>query len=402
MITPSAPAERIRIAVLGYIVRGPLGGLAWHHLQYVAGLAQMGHDVWFIEDSDDYPGCYDPCGSGALSTDATYGLAFAAAAFARLGLADRWAYFDAHTGTWHGGAAAVAAEMLRTSDLLLNLSGMNPLRVWSAQVARRVLVDTDPVFTQVRHLQEPAAHALAAAHTHFATFGENIFTPGCTIPDDGFAWVPTRQPVVPALWPVTPGDPGAPCTTVMQWESYRAREHAGVRYGMKAESFAPYRTLPSATSERLQLALGGASAPRDELRSDGWELVDSREPTRDPWRYQEYLRASKAEFGVAKHGYVVTRSGWFSERTAAYLASGRPVVVQETGFTDWMGTCDGVAAFSSPAEAVEGLARIARDYAHQCRAAREVVMTYFDARMVLAALLAHASTTPVRHRDALP
>ena len=254
---PAARRERLRVAVLGYVVRAPLGGLAWHHLQYALGLARLGHDVWFVEDSDDYPGCYDPVTHG-VTTDPSAGLAFAARAFARLGLAERWAYHDAHAGRWCGPAAGHAAATVAAADVLLNVSGVNPLRDWAARVPRRVLVDTDPVFTQIRHLTDPAARARAAAHTHFATFGENVGRRDCTVPDDGFPWRPTRQPVVLDAWPVAPAPAGAPFTTVMQWTSYAAREYAGRRYGMKDLSFAAFEDLPSHTPAPLELALGSA------------------------------------------------------------------------------------------------------------------------------------------------
>jgi hypothetical protein len=390
---PPAPAGRLRVIVLGYVVRGPIGGLAWHHLQYALGLARLGHDVWFVEDSDDYPGCYDPA-RGVMDRDPTYGLAFADRAFARLGLGERWAYHDAHAGSWHGPAASHARAAVEGADLLLNLSGMNPLREWGERVPRRALVDTDPVFTQIRHLSDPDARARAARHTHFFTFGENVGQVGCTMPDDGLAWRPTRQPVVLDAWPVTPGPAGGAFTTVMQWESYAARQHAGRRYGMKAESFADYLDLPARTGERLELAVGSESAPRAMLAERGWRVRDPLAPTRDPWTYQEYLAGSKGEFGVAKHGYVAARTGWFSERTAAYLASGRPAVVQDTGFTRWLDAGAGVLPFTSPDEARDALARAAGDYARHCRAAREVAAEYFDARAVLPALLAAAGAPP--------
>lgn len=397
-----ARRERLRVVVLGYVVRGPVGGLAWHHLQYALGLARLGHDVWFVEDSDDYPGCYDPRAGSALGTDPTYGLAFAAAAFDRLGLGGRWAYHDAHRGAWHGPAAAHARATVRAADVVLNVSGMDPLREWAERVPRRVLVDTDPAFTQLRHLRDPAARALAARHTHFVTFGENVGRAGCTIPDDGLPWRPTRQPVVLDAWPVTPAPADGAFTTVMQWESYAAREHEGRRFGMKGESFAPYLDLPRATGERLELALGGATAPREALAARGWRLADPLAVARDPWSYQRYLGGSKGEFGVAKHGYVATGSGWFSERTAAYLASGRPAVVQDTGFTRWLDAPAGVLAFDTPAGAADALARVAADHAHHCRAAREVAARYFDADRVLDDLLDHASGSPDAIVDVAP
>lgn len=393
--------DPLRILVLGYIVRGPLGGLAWHHLQYAMGLRDLGHDVWFLEDSDDYPACYEPS-TCEFSTDPGYGLRFTAATFDRVGLGDRWAYHDAHTDTWHGPAGGRALELCDSADLLLNVSGVNPLRPWLAGVPVRVLIDTDPVFTQIRHRTDPAARAAAAGHTAFFTFGENFGRPGCSIPDDGFPWRPTRQPVVLDAWPVTAPPAGGSFTTVMQWDSYPPREHDGRRFGMKSLSFEPYFDLPERTGERLELAVGSPTAPRDRLRAAGWDVVDPLAVTRDPWTYQDFIRRSLAEFTVAKHGYVVSRSGWFSERTAAYLASGRPAVVQDTGFTDWLPAGEGLFAFTNPDEAVAALWVIAAAPHLHAQAARELAAAYFDAADVLTRLLAEAATpAPVPTTDGL-
>lgn len=392
---PSTPStQRLRIIVLGYIVRGPLGGLAWHHLQYVMGLARLGHDVYFVEDSGDSEWCcYDPV-RDVTDTDPAYGLQFAAAAFTRVGLGTRWAYYDAHARRWCGPAAASAPEVCATADVVLNVSGVNPLRPWLAAIPCRVFVDTDPVFTQIRHLADPEARALAAQHTAFFSFGENIGTAGCTVPADGFAWQPTRQPVVLDAWPVTPPPADGKFTTVMQWDSYPARTYDGRHYGMKSASFMPYLDLPRRLGPIFDLAVGSATAPRDLLREHGWVVRDSREPTRDPWTYQRYIQTSAAEFGVAKHGYVVTRSGWFSERSASYLASGRPVVAQDTGFSQWLDTGTGVVPFGTPDEAAAAIDRVRGAYAAQARAARELVEAQFDARTILPRLLEGAAARP--------
>jgi hypothetical protein len=378
--------SRLRIAVLGYVVRGPIGGMAWHHLQYVLGLSKLGHDVRFIEDSDDYPSCYDP-ERGVVDEDPSYGLRFAEAAFGRLGLAGCWAYHDAHAGRWHGPAADTILHWLTRADLLLNVSGVNPLRPWLLAVPARAFIDTDPAFVQIRHLTDPAARALAQAHTAFFTFGENIPGSSSTVPDDGLPWRATRQPIVLDTWPVTPGPAGARFTTVMQWDSYPAREFGGRRFGMKSDSFGPFLDLPAQVGPVFELAVGSARAPRDLLRNHGWALRDPLEVTRDPWTYQEYLRTSKAEFGIAKHGYVVSHSGWFSERSACYLACGRPVLVQDTGFTDWLSAAGGVIAFGTPEEAVAGVEEINRRYDFHCQEARAVAAAYFAATIVLPALL---------------
>jgi len=378
--------SRLRILVLGYLVRGPLGGIAWHYLQYVVGLTRLGHDVFFFEDSDDYPSCYDPV-RNVTDVDPTYGLAFAARAFERLGLEQRWTYYDAHQKRWLGPVAQSAQALCETGDIVLNVSGVNPLRPWMTDIPKRVLVDTDPGFTQIRHLTDPVAQARANQHTMFASFGENIGQPGCTVPDDGFSWIPTRQPVVMDVWKLPCGSRDRPLTTVMQWDSYRSESHEGVRYGMKADSFVPYLGLPARTGETFRIALGGSRAVQESLASHGWAIVDSRLPTVDPWTYQDFIAHSKAEFSVAKHGYVVGQTGWFSERSAAYLASGRPVVVQDTGFTRWLRSNGGVLAFTNLEEAVEQLEGLNRSYDRHCAAARDVAHEYFDSDKVLSDLL---------------
>lgn len=376
--------SHLRIIVLGYIVRGPLGGMAWYNLQYLIGLARLGHDVYFVEDSDDYPSCYDPA-RGITDTDPTYGLQFATHTFERIGLGDHWAYYDAHTSRWLGPCYDRILDVCATADLLLNLGGVNPLRPWFMQIPTRAFVDGDPVFIQLRHLSDPAARNLAKQHTAFLSMAENIGLNRSSIPNDGLPWQATRQPIVLDAWPVTPTPPQGKFTTVMQWESYPAREYGGVRYGMKSDSFEPYMDLPEKAGRIFELAVSGSSAPSELLHSKGWVVRDP--PTQDPWTYQHYIQQSKAEFSVAKHGYVVSRSGLFSERSTCYLATGRPVVIQDTGFSDWLPTGAGVISFSTPEEALAGIEEINSRYEFHCQAARAIAEEYFDARKVLPRLI---------------
>lgn len=381
-----SPASRLRIIVLGYIVRGPVGGMAWHHLQYVMGLARLGHDVYFVEDSDDYPSCYDPS-RHTTDTDPTYGLKFATRAFERVALGHCWSYYDAHTSRWFGPCAERILGLCATADLLLNLSGVNPLRPWFMQVPVRVLIDTDPVYTQIRNLTDPTKRQRTLQHTVFFSFGENIGVARSAVPDDGLHWQATRQPVVLDAWPVTPGPAEGRFTTVMQWDSYPARTFNGVSYGMKSDSFEPYIDLPQRAGAIFELALGSPSAPRSLLGSKGWIVRDPLGPTKDPWTYQDYIQKSKAEFGVAKQGYVISRTGWFSERSAAFLASGRPVLIQDTGFSDWLETGRGVIPFNTPEEALAGIEEINSRYEFHCKEARAVAGEYFDASKVLSRLI---------------
>jgi hypothetical protein len=176
----------------------------------------------------------------------------------------------------------------------------------------------------------------------------------------------------------------------MQWDSYKAVEAGGQRYGMKSDSFGPYLELPARAGREFEIALGGPTAPRSLLERNGWHLRRSLDLSTDPWTYQRYIQSSRGEFSVAKHGYVVSRSGWFSERTAGYLASGRPAVVEDTGFSDWLPTGAGLLPFSSLEEALAGIAAIDGRYDFHCRAARALAQEHFDARVVLPGLIEQA------------
>jgi hypothetical protein len=382
--------ESLRIIALGFMVRGPVGGMAWCDLHYLMGLAQMGHDVYFVEDSDDYLSCYDP-GRNVTGTDPTYGLRFIARTFDRVGLGHRWAYYDAHNTCWHGPCAERITKICGSSDLLLNLAGIShPVRAWMLKIPVRVFIDKDPVFTQIRHIVEPAAKTRALQYTKYFTFAENVRNRQDILPDDGLQWKVTRHPIFLDAWAATAGRPRGKFTTVMQWDSYPPREYNGRHYGMKSDSFTSYIDLPERAGAIFDLAIGSPSAPRDTLRSKGWILSDPLKVSRTPWTYRDFIRRSKAEFTVAKHGYAASRCGWFSERSAAYLASGRPVVVQETGFSEWMETGVGVLPFSTMEEALAGIAEIHSRYEFHCRAAREIAEEYFDSRKVLTRLIERA------------
>ena len=379
----------MRILVLGYIVRGPMGGMSWHHLQYFLGLHQMGHDVYFLEDSSDTEyACYDP-ERNITDADPTYGLNYASKTFKKINLDNRWAYYDYHTTSWKGPLANNVHSIISSADILLNLSCSNPIRSWFSKVPKRVLVDTDPVFTQIRNLTDPLRYQLCSQHNVFFTFGENYGKECCKIPIDGFPWQPTRQPVVLNAWPVTGGNINGNCTTVMKWDSYAGRTFKGKYYGMKSDSFTPFMDLPSKTQEKLELSISDSEAAVEKLSNNGWILSNPVEVSNDPWAYRKYIQFSKAEFGLAKEAYVVTNSGWFRERSAAYLASGKPVVVQDTGFSSFLPTGIGLFVFSSPEEAVAVFAEVNRAYEYHCKQARALIEEHFESGKVLNSLLSN-------------
>ena len=388
--------DGLRVVVGGYLVRAPLGGQAWHYLQFLVGLAALGHEVLYVEDShffedDEQEWYFDP-GAGTSGVDPAPGMRFVQEALTRFGLEDQWAFYEASTHRWHGPASTRAVQCCEGADLFVNVSGVNPVRPWLAGVPHRLFVDTDPCFTQIRLLGNPINRRHALQHNRFATFGENIPAGKSVLPLDTFPWFATRQPVVLEAWPVSPGRPDAPLTTVMAWQTYGPLEHEGRGYGVKADSFEPFFDLPRRRGETFELSLGGDQAPRQRLRRCGWRVLDRGPMTLDA--YQEYLASSRAEFGIAKAGYVESASGWFSERSAAYLASGRPAVVQSTGFEEWLPAGLGVLSFATPADAISTLDDLAARYAQHCRASRELVAEYFDHRVVLARLVEQALATP--------
>jgi len=385
-------SSKANIIIAGFIVGGPLGGLVWHHLQYVLGLHSMGHRVLFVEDSDDYPSCYNPQ-THELSNDPSYGISFINEVFTKYGLQQHWAYYQQSKNRWHGKTEQQLKNFISTADLFINLSGVNPLREMFLKIPVRIFVDTDPVFTQIRNLTEPAAFETAKRHNLFFSYGENVGKPGCTIPADGFKWQATRQPVFLNAWQYTTGNKNAKFTTVMQWDSYKVREYDNQMYGMKSASFDEYFSLPKKVNDKFEIALGSATAPKEKLAAAGWGITDSVGVTITPATYQQFIQQSKGEWSIAKHGYVASNSGWFSERSTGYLASGRPVVVQDTGFSNFIETGHGLFSFSSPNEAVAAIEAINSNYAAHCKWAREISATYFQFDKVLTDLLQHCNST---------
>ncbi len=379
--------HRLNIIIAGYIVGGPLGGLVWHHLQYVLGLHLLGYNVLFVEDSDDYPSCYNPQ-TQQLTTDATYGLQFIEQVFAKYGLKNKWAYYNYHTNSWQGNSVAQIKIFAEKAEVFINLSGVNPLREMFQKIPVRVFIDTDPAFTQIRHLTEEGAMNNAKKHNRFFSFGENFGKQNCTIPADGFDWLPTRQPVVMNVWNNdSNADVTAKWTTVMQWDSYKTRSYNGHDYGMKSLSFDAFASLPKLVTDKFELAIGSATAPREKLMHQGWLVADPVAITKTPETFQQYILASKGEWSIAKHGYLASNSGWFSERSCGYLASGRPVVVQDTGFSKLIETGNGLFAFTNMHEAIAAINAVNGNYPAHCTAAKNIAAEYFSADKVLASIM---------------
>ncbi|MGA2603683.1 MAG: glycosyltransferase family 1 protein [Verrucomicrobiia bacterium] len=381
----------MRIIVTGLVGQYAFGGVAWDYLQFVEGFRQLGHDVFYLEDTEMWP--YDPV-NNTISEDCGYNVNYLRTVMEKLGLADRWIYRSASDASYHGHTETEAREICATADLFLNVSGCGWLRPEYLAIPHRVFLDSDPMFTQVALAsgKQDVVDRIRAHDRHF-TFAENIGASNCRVPHAGLHWIPTRQPVVLDWWDAGAETPRDVFTTVMNWVSYKNCEYNGDTWGQKDVEFLKFLDLPQRTAQKFEIAMGmgpGMKRPTETLQQKGWQIIEPAEHLPDPWTYREYLRQSKGEWSVAKEGYVKSRSGWFSCRSACYLALGRPCVLQDTGWSNVYPTGHGLFAFRTMDEALSAIDAINANYAAHSRAARQLAEQMFDARTVLADLLARA------------
>jgi hypothetical protein len=379
----------MKAIVTGMIATYPLGGVVWDYAQYALGLERMGFDVYYLEDTALQP--YDPPRREYLE-DSRYGVEFLARSLAKLSptLGTRW-HYRTLDGRRFGMSSADFAQAISGATLFLNVSGSALMRDEYLACPRKVLVDTDPGRNHFLNYPQDDAGKTAAgnngfrAHDFFLTYAERIGASDCVLPTFGLPWRATRPPVLLDAWKPTP--PGAAWTTVMSWKNFAdVIEYEGVRYGSKEMEFDKIKTLPTRCAVPLQIATGG-SPPVDEWIANGWSVMDAHEVSSSADVYRDYIQQSRGELSVAKNTYVATRSGWFSCRSVCYLAAGRPVVVQDTGFSKVIPCGSGLFAFSSIEEAAAALEEIEADYEKHQNAAREIAAAYFSHSVVLEKLL---------------
>lgn len=365
----------MRVILGGMVASVPgHGGATWAALQYALGLRALGHDVLTV---DEVRGPGDPAARARCLDEL-------ADAFALEGRAALLTGAGGSLGVPYDEVVAFARE----AELLVNLAGtVRDLRVLEA-VGRRLLVDLDPAFTQLWHAQ--GVDVGLATHDRFASVGLRLHAPECDVPDGGVRWEPTLPPVALDRWPRADEQPVEGLTTIANWRSYGTIEHEGVRYGQKAHSVRALIELPRLLPEPPRLALLiDPSETQDiaALHRNGWVLIDAARETATAADYARFVRASEAELGIAKEGYVVSRCGWFSDRSACYLASGRPVVAQRTGWQHALPEDEGLLGFDTAEEAAEAVAAVRAEPQRHAAAARALAEERFDARVVLPALL---------------
>lgn len=380
----------------GYMIRHPLAGNLFAFFHYLLGLHRLGHEIVYVEESGWAQSCYDP-NTQTYSDDPKAGLRAVESLLDEYGVAGKVCFVNRETGATYGAEWDEIKSILEAADLLLNIGGVSWLPEFLL-TQRRVWIDMDPFFTQIGQFGlEGREHY----HAYFS-YGTNIGQPDCTIPSDDIDWQPIVPPVVTDIWqrePIAtnqtqlePNSPSpfttSPFTTVANWSAYGAVNYEGESYGQKDEEFLRLVQLPQQITQTLEIALSGADAAvREMLQANGWRLREGADISIDSSIYRAYVAGSRAEFSVAKNAYVKTRSGWLSDRTVCYLAAGRPVVIQDTGFSNWLSADLGVVAFSSLEEAVAGIEEVNQNYDAHAQAARQIAKSVFDYKVVLPRLL---------------
>ena len=375
-----------RIVIGSYVVRFPVGGYLSWVLQWLVGFQRLGHDVYFVEKACWPNACYDPP-TDTMSDDCSYGVAKLADLLGRFGLQDRWCFVDA-AGVHYGMGRGRIEEVFTTADLFVDMGTHGSWLPDAAGTRVKVFVDGDPGYTQMRAV----THAEDLGdYDHFYSVGRNVGTCASTVPTMGKLWRPMFDPVVVDLFPVRPVPADSAFTTIMAWQSYGSIEYEGCLYGAKNLEFMKFLDLPQRTSVPIEVALSGDQVPVETLRNAGWRLQDPLAATRTWESFRDYIAASRGEFTVCKNFYVATNSGFFSDRSAAYLASGRPVVMQDTGLDGHLPRGRGLFAVQSVEEAADAIETIANDWDRHSRWARELAADHLDTSKVLTRFLAEIS-----------
>ena len=375
------------IVIAGSMAQKPgRGGHTWVFLQYLLGFRKLGWDVLFLDRLEPEM-CVDEAGRQSPVSQ-SWNVRYTTDVLCRFGFGQDFALLCGSSTL--GLPRQAVIERVRSSEALINIMGFIEDEEILASARRRVFLDIDPGFGQM--WQALGLRDVFRGHDDHVTIAENIGQPSCAIPTCGLAWITTRQPVVLEEWADVVSSPSsAPITSVISWRgAYGPVTYAGRTYGLRAREFRRFTTLPQHCDGAFELALDihpGDSADAELLRAHRWSLVAPTAVAGDPWRYRQYIQASAAELIIAKGMYVETHSGWISDRSICYLASGRPVLAQDTGLGELLPITEGLVAFTSCEEAIDAARAVRREPGRHQRAARRLAETYFESSLVLGELV---------------
>ena len=369
-----------------YMVRYPLGGSLSSKLQWILGFQRLKHDVYVVEKSGGPDACYDPVRKVA-SDDCSHGVAVTRELLGRFGLGENWCFVDA-AAQYHGMSQRSVREVFASADVYIDYGAHGLWHEEAAAAGTRVYLDGEPGFRQMKMAMCDGGPDGTNEYDHYVTVGRNVGTEHSTIPTAGRQWKHAWSPVVVDLFPAAPPPPprDSPFTTIMNWQSHGRLEYEGTTYGQKDAEFLKFISLPRRIDATMEVAVSG-NVPAATLERFGWRVTRAQAATRSYDAFNDYIVRSMGEFSVCKNVFVATNSGWFSDRSAAYLAAGRPVVLQETGFSRHLPCGAGLFAVDTVEEAADAIAAIRADYAHHSAAAREIARAHLDSAVVLPPLL---------------
>jgi hypothetical protein len=384
--------DKGRIIVSGILFWYPLAGVTYQFLHYLIALKRLGYDVYYIEDSVRW--IYNPWINN-VSTDASQNVMAVGPILDAHGFGGRWAFRGRYPGgICYGMDETRIAALYRDADAFLNVTGAQEIHEDVCRVKRRIYVESDPFAAQVAVAKGDAKMiAQLEAHDVLFTFGENIGAPDCMIPVERFTWLPTRQPVLLDFWPVSESRRDAPFNTITTWRNKKknVKWRGETWYWTKDREFRKFVALPTLRPHiGFELAMDADEKARDLLSRNGWRLSSGPVVSFNLQSYCDYIRGSRGEFTVARDQYVRPKTGWFSDRTACYLAAGRPVITQETGFSKFYGGTEGLFGFTTMEDVLAAVDAIGSDYERHCCAARELADEYFSAEKVIASLMVRA------------
>lgn len=399
--------KRKRIVVMGFMGSMPIAGVVWQHIHYVVGLQRLGHDVFYVEDSARLP--YNP-ETFEVNDEFQYAAKILARLAREFDFKNRWAYCARYLpGTPTAGCSLKKIRQLyREADAILNVCGTQEFNDDLLVSDRILYIESDPGVEQIK-IDKGVISTIEYLRRHHAlfTFGENIRRKDFPVALHGLNWLPTRQPVVTDLWQaarspvrngrrsVAGGQSGAAMfTTIANWSTSGLKDITwrGKKYlWSKSREFLRFISAPKKAGETFEMATNiNDAGTRRKFEQNGWHLTSPLQLSVDYWLYRDYIQRSKGEFTVAKDQYVRLNTGWFSDRSACYLAAGRPVITQETGFTKNYGGKKGLLSFRTVDEIADAVKKINSDYAKHSRAARQIAREVFEAERVLKSVLDRA------------
>ena len=369
------------IIVGAYMVRYPLGGMMSWVFQHLVGFKALGHEVYFVEKYVYENSCYNPV-HRTMTNDCTYGIKMVDDLLTTAGLQDHWCFVD-HEGNYYGMSKNKIDAVFKSADCYVDLGTQNGWEEESSTCFRRVLIDGEPGFSQIHYSANEELINPYSRYNYFFTNGYNIGRTGNPVPTGNVDWKHMYSPVHTELFKVSIPPIAASFTTVMNWQSHKPISYKGKQYGQKDIEFEKFIQLPTLVDAAIEVAVAGKNVPANRLESNKWKVVNGTEVTHTYNSFCRYVENAKAEFSVCKNVFVALNTGWFSDKSAVFLASGRPVVLEDTGFSQHLPCGLGLFAVKNVAEAGMAIKEIENNWEKHSKAAREIAVECLDTKVLL-------------------